>query len=421
MTRAAAAPRRVAITGLGVLSPLGNSPAEAFESAVAGRSAIRRLDAPWAQSLYAPLAACVDFRAEEHFEAPRARMLDRVSQLALVAARQALEDAHLQLPREPRAPDGGGIGIFLGSGMGGATTSDEGYHALYAEQTGRVKPFSVLMTMSNAPAAWIGMELGTSGPVLTYCTACSSSAVSIGEAWLRIRSGELDLAIAGGAEAPICFGVMKAWEALHALACVDPVDVSTSCKPFAKDRSGLVLAEGAAILVLEEWSHAIAREAPIHGELLGYGLATDAQHMTRPSITGQAAAMRAALDSAGCEPGAIDAINAHGTGTPANDGVETAAIKAVFAGHAYRMPISATKAVHGHLLGASAALELVLALLALRRGVLLPTMHLQQPDESCDLDYVPNRAREDASVATVMSNSFAFGGTNAVLVARALR
>ncbi|HTW74355.1 MAG TPA: beta-ketoacyl-[acyl-carrier-protein] synthase family protein [Steroidobacteraceae bacterium] len=407
----------MAITGLGVLSPLGNSAAAAFDRAVAGHSAIRLLDTGWAADLHAPLAGCVDFQADRHFDPPRARMLDRVSQFALVAARQALADARLQLRDEDRVR----AGIFMGSGMGGSTTTDEGYHLLYAEQAGRVKPFSVLMSMSNAPAAWIGIELAVSGPALTYCTACSSSAVALGEAWLRIRQGQLDLAIAGGAEAPLCFGVMKAWEALHALASVDPDDAARSCKPFARDRSGLVLAEGAAILILEEWSHAVARGAAIHGELLGYGLATDANHMTRPSVAGQAAAMRAALDAAGCEPSAIGAINAHGTGTAANDGVETAAIKQVFAQQAYRMPVSATKAIHGHLLGASPALELALALLALRRAILLPTMHLLEPDEACDLDYVPNRARQDASVTTVMSNSFAFGGTNAVLIARTAR
>lgn len=415
--QAAPAPKRVAITGLGVLSPLGNSPAASFQRAIAGQSAIRVLDTPWAKDLRAPLAGRVEVELERYFEAPRARMLDRVAQLALIATHQALSDAHLKRPGD----EGRRVGIFIGSGTAGSVTTDQGYQALYAERSGRVKPFSVLMTMPNAPAAWIGIDLAVSGPILTYCTACSSSAVSLGEAWLRIRAGELDVAIAGGAEAPLCFGVLKAWEALHALASVDPDDASTSCKPFAKDRSGLVLAEGAAILILEEWSHAIARGAVIQGELLGYGLASDVSHMTRPSVAGQAAAMRAALQSAGCEPSAIGTINAHGTGTPANDSVETAAIKQVFADHAYRLPVSATKAVHGHLLGASAALELVLALLALRGGMLLPTMHLQRPDEECDLDYVPNRARQDATITTVMSNSFAFGGTNAVLIARALR
>jgi len=416
MTLPATAPRRVAITGLGALCPLGSSPAEAYRAAAAGHSGIGLLDSAWAAGLHAPLAACVPFEPERHFDAPRARMLDRVTQLALVAARQALADARLAVTAG--SDDGGRLGIFLGSGMGGAASTDEGYHTLYAERSARLKPFTVLMSMGNAPAAWLAMELGVSGPVLSYCTACSSSAVALGEAWRRIRQGELDLAIAGGAEAPLCFGVMKAWEALHALADVDPQDPASSCKPFARNRTGLVLAEGAALLILEEWSHAIARGAPLHGELLGYGLATDAAHITRPSIAGQAAAMQAALDSAGCQPAAIDTINAHGTGTPANDGVETAAIKQVFGEQAYRLPISATKAIHGHLLGASAALELVLALQALHARILLPTMHLQQPDEQCDLDYVPNHSRAAHSIRTVMSNAFAFGGTNAVLIAR---
>ena len=195
MTDPVPAPRRVAITGLGVLSPLGNSAAEAFDRAIAGRSGIRLLETPWADGLRAPLAGRVEFEAERYFEAPRMRMLDRVSQLALVAARQALADAHLQLP----GGDGSRVGVFMGSGLGGCTTTDEGYQALYAEQSGRVKPFTVLMSMSNAPAAWIGLELAISGPVLTYCTACSSSAVSLGEAWQRVRAGQLDIAIAGGA------------------------------------------------------------------------------------------------------------------------------------------------------------------------------------------------------------------------------
>jgi 3-oxoacyl-[acyl-carrier-protein] synthase II len=275
-----------------------------------------------------------------------------------------------------------------------------------------------LMGMTNAPAAWIGIEYGVTGPNLTYSTACSSSAVSIGEAWLRLRNGDLDTAIAGGAEAPLSFGALKAWEALHTLASEDPTDPSTSCKPFSKNRSGMVVGEGAAILVLEEWERAIKRGADIHGELTGYGVLTDASHITRPTVSGQAAAMRAALRAASCAPTSVDTINAHGTGTQANDTVETAAIKQVFGDGAYRIPISATKAIHGHLLGASGALEFVLCLLEMRHQVLLPTMHLELPAEDCDLDYVPNCARHNAKIATIMSNSFAFGGTNAVLVAR---
>jgi len=356
----------------------------------------------------------VHFSGEEHFAAPKLRMLDRVSQFAIVAARQAIGDARLDIPNADRQR----VGIFLGTGMGGSQTTDDAYQTLYAKQSNRIKPFTVLMGMANAPAAWIGIEYGVTGPNLTYSTACSSSAVSIGEAWMRIRAGDLDVAIAGGAEAPLSFGGLKAWEVLHTLATEDPSDASTSCKPFSKNRSGMVLGEGAAIVVLEDWERAIQRGAIIHGELIGYGIVTDASHITRPTVAGQAAAMRAALQVAACAPASIDYINAHGTGTQANDSVETAAIKQVFGEDAFRIPISATKAIHGHLLGASGALEFVLSLLAMQHDVLLPTMHLDIAAADCDLDYVPNCARHNVNINTVMSNSFAFGGTNAVLVAR---
>ena len=407
--------RRVAVTGIGLISPLGNSCAEALANATAGRSAIGRLETPWADRLAAPIAACARLQGEEYFPPPRLRMLDRVSQLALVGTRQALDDARLA----PATADRERIGVFIGTAMGGALTTDEGYLSLYRDGCERMKPFSVLMGMTNAPAAWIGIEYDLSGPNLTYSTACSSAAVSIGEAWLRLRRGEIDLAIAGGAEAPLSFGALKAWEALRTLASEDPADPSASCKPFAANRSGLVLGEGAAILVLEDWECAAARGAAIRGELLGYGLATDASHITRPTVGGQAAAMRAALRSGNITADSIDSINAHGTGTQANDSVETAAIKEVFGARAHRIPVSATKAIHGHLLGASGALELALSLLALQQDVLLPTMHLHVPAADCDLDYVPNQARRGAGARTVMSSSFAFGGTNAVLVASA--
>jgi 3-oxoacyl-[acyl-carrier-protein] synthase II len=407
--------RRVAVTGIGLVSPLGNDSAEALANAAAGRSAVRRLETPWSDRLAAPLAACARFQGEEHFPAPRLRMLDRVSQLALVAARQAIGEARLDLPGADRRR----VGVFIGTGMGGALTTDEGYLSLYRDGADRLKPFSILTGMTNAPAAWIGIEHDLTGPNLTYSTACSSSAVAIGEAWLRLRRGEIDLALAGGVEAPLAFGAMKAWEALHTLASEDPRDPSASCKPFSANRSGLVLGEGAAILVLEDRARAVARGAPMLGELLGYGLATDASHITRPTVAGQAAAMRAALHSGDIAAQAIDSINAHGTGTQANDSVETAAIKEVFGERAYRIPVSATKSMHGHLLGASGALELALAVLALRQETLLPTMHLEVRAPDCDLDYVPQRARRAAGARTVMSSSFAFGGTNAVLVASA--
>lgn len=409
--------RRVAVTGLGVVSPLGSSVAELFRNARAGRSGVHRLDAAFAHRLLAPLAASVSFDGADHFELPRLRMLDRVSQFALVAARQALADANAgtKLPLIDRSR----AGVFVGTGMGGTHTLDDGYKTLYGDGSDRIKPFTVLMGMYNAPAGWIGIEHDLRGPNLTYSTACSSSTVAIGEAWLRIASGGLDLAVAGGAEAPLSFGSLKAWEALHTLASIDPDAPSASCKPFSANRSGMVLGEGAAMLVLERWESAVARAAVIHGEVIGYGLSTDVGHITRPSVDGQAAAMRAALQCAALDATEVDAINAHGTGTQANDAVETAAIKAVFGAHAPRIPISATKAMHGHLLGAVGALECVLSLLAMRHRVALPTMHLQTADPECDLDYVPNETRGSITVRTMLSNSFAFGGTNAVLALRA--
>ncbi|WP_029524325.1 beta-ketoacyl-[acyl-carrier-protein] synthase family protein [Polaromonas glacialis] len=407
--------RRVAVTGMGVVSPLGHGAAEAFAAARAGRSAIHRLDAAFAHRLAAPLGATVAFNGAEHFDPPQLRMLDRVSQFALVAARQALADARPALAEAERHR----AGIFVGTGMGGIGSIDDGYQTLYGENSDRVKPFLVLTGMHNAPAAWIGIEHNWSGPNLSYSTACSSSAVAIGEAWLRLARGDIDLALAGGAEAPLCFGSLKAWEALRTVASIDTADPSASCKPFSENRSGMVLGEGAAMLVLEPWDRALARGATIHGELAGYGLCTDAGHITRPSVEGQAATLRAALESAGMDAGEVDAINAHGTGTPANDGIETAAIKAVFGSRAARIPISATKALHGHLLGATSALECVLSLMAMQHSVALPTMHLQQADPQCDLDYVPNAAREGVAVRSMLSSSFAFGGTNAVLALRA--
>ncbi len=406
--------RRVAVTGLGVVSPLGASAAVAFEAARAGRSAIGLLDFAGAARLAAPLAASVSgFDGAAHFEPPQFRQLDRVAQLAVVAARQAVADAGgVGWSDAERAR----TGVFVGTGMGGSLSMDDSYQTLYGQQSDRIHPTLVLRGMHNAPAGWIGIEYRLRGPNLTYSTACSSSAVAIGEAWLRIAHGMLDIAIAGGSEAPLSLGSLKAWEAMHTLARIDAGAPSASCKPFSKNRSGMVLGEGAAMLALEPWDRAVARGATIHGELLGYGLATDIAHITRPTVEGQAAAMHAALQSAQLPPEAIDSINAHGTGTHANDVVETGAIRAVFGAHAERLAISATKSMHGHLLGAAGALECVLSLCALQANVALPTMHLLQPDSACDLDYVPNTARPGAAGQIMLSNSFAFGGTNAVLV-----
>jgi 3-oxoacyl-[acyl-carrier-protein] synthase II len=282
-----------------------------------------------------------------------------------------------------------------------------------------VKPYTVLMAMANAAASWIGIEYGLTGANLTYSTACSASAVAIGEAGRRIATGDADVMIAGGTEAPLTFGTLKAWEALKTLASVDAGDPAASCKPFAADRTGLVLGEGAAIVVLEAWPRALARGARIYAELAGYGLATDTEHITRPSVAGQAAAMRLALEAANVDAADVGYINAHGTATLANDAVETAAIKQVFGPRAARIPISSTKSMHGHLLGAAGALEFIVAVLALANRAIPPTLNLRMRDPECDLDYVPNVARLGADLAVVMSNSFAFGGTHAVLVGRA--
>jgi 3-oxoacyl-[acyl-carrier-protein] synthase II len=407
--------RRVAVTGLGTLAPIGNSIDELLVNLAAGRSGVRRLAPSLSSRLRSTVGATVEFDGAAYFDAPRLRLLDRVSQLALVAAAQAVGDARLDFSTEQRDR----CGVFVGCGMGGAETTDEGYQTIYAEASDRVKPFTVLTAMTNAPASWIAIEYGLVGPNLTYSTACSSSAVALGEAARRIVSGEVDVMLAGGAEAPLTFGVLRAWEALRTLATEDPQDPSASCRPFSLSRSGLVLGEGAAFVVLEEWGHAVARGAAIYAELSGYGLTSDASHITRPTVEGQSRAMRAALTFAGLAPAAIDYINAHGTGTLQNDVVETSSIKDVFGERAYRVPVSSTKSMHGHLLGAAGALEFVIAVICLYKGLIPPTMHLDTPDPACDLDYVAGRARTGANLQAVMSNSFAFGGTNAVLIAEA--
>jgi len=406
--------RRVVVTGVGAVSPLGIGAEALFSSLVAGRSGVKRLDIPCPRPLATRIGAPAAFDASRHFAAPKVRMLDRVSQFALTAAKEAMDQANGALD----GLDASRAGVFVGTGMGGAETSDEGYRTLYAEGSDRVKPFSVLLAMNNAAASWIALDFGMAGPNLTYSTACSSSAVAVGEAFRRVARGECEVAIAGGAEAPFTFGTMRAWEALRTLAREDPADPSASCKPFSRDRTGLVLGEGAAMIVLEERERAIARGAAPIAEMAGYGLCTDTSHITRPSVEAQARALRLALDDAKLSPAQVGYVNAHGTGTEANDGVETAAIRNALGEYADRVPVSSTKSMHGHLLGAAGALEFVAALLALRRAVLPPTLHLANPDPACDLDYVPNAARSVAPFEAVLSSSFAFGGTNAVLAAR---
>jgi 3-oxoacyl-[acyl-carrier-protein] synthase II len=405
--------KRVAITGMGVISPVGNTLHDFFTNLMAGKSAIRRISSDFTDLLSVKIAAEVNFNPEEHFDKKAIRSLDRVSQLALAAASLAWRDAGIV----PEDGERKRMGTFIGTGMGGAHSLEEIYVQLFKKNARRVNPLSVILAMNNAAASHISMEYGLEGPCLTFSTACASSAVSIGEAFCKIKDGYADLMLAGGTESLLTLGVFKSWESIGTLAA-EAEDPSTSCRPFSKDRSGFVLGEGAAIIVLESLDRAVKRGARIYGEIIGYGSTADSSHITKPSLEGQARAMSLALEDARIGPGDIDYINAHGTATVANDLIETQAIKQVFGPKAPRVPISSTKSMHGHLMGAAGAVELVASVLAIGHQAVPPTATLMVPDPECDLDYVPGKGRTGLNIRTVMSNSFAFGGTNAVLIAR---
>ncbi|MHB8535309.1 MAG: beta-ketoacyl-[acyl-carrier-protein] synthase family protein [Sulfuricaulis sp.] len=403
------------ITGLGVVSPLGNDPDALFSGLMAARSGIRQISAEGPRGAYSAVAAPVAFDPAQYFS-PQQRLdnLDRVSQFAVAVAAAAVKDAALQFTDDNRRR----AGVSLGTGMGATTALEETYSQLLLRDPDRLKPLTVLTVMNNASASHIAIQQGLAGPDLTYSCACSSSAVAIGEAGRQIRHGYADVMIAGGAEAPLSFCFFKAWEAMRVLAIPDRADPSATCRPFSKNRSGLVLGEGAAVVVLEEREAARRRGARIYGELVGYGSSNDYSHIAKPSVEGQAQAMSLALSDAGLAPGDIDYVNAHGTGTVLNDVTETRAIKQVFGERAYKIPVSSTKSMHGHLLGGAGAMEFAIALLAMHRRAVPPTAHLEVPDPECDLDYVANQGRTRQDIHCVMSNSFAFGGTNAVLIAR---
>ena len=404
--------RRVAVTGLGILSPVGNDKNTFFNNLMAGKSGIKRLETDFVDSLDCKIAAYInDYDPLAHFVKNKAATMDRVTQFAVSASQQAIEDAGLDLEKEDRER----MGVYLGTGMGGAASIEEGYVRLYKEQARRLKPFTVLMAMNNAASAQVALDFGLTGPDLTFCTACSSSTVAIGEAVRQIRHGYADVMLAGGSEALLTFGTIKAWEALRTLADEDEQNPSASCKPFAENRSGLVLGEGAAMVILEDMDRAIARGAKIYAEVIGYGSSNDSAHITQPSVAGQARAMRKALAEANIGADQLDYINAHGTGTKLNDITETNAIKEVCG---KKVPVSSTKSMHGHLMGAAGAVEFVACMMAIQEQALPPTANLTQPDPECDLDYIPNIGRKNVKVDTIMSNSFAFGGTSGVLVAK---
>lgn len=406
--------RKVVVTGLGVVSPVGIGRDAFFSSLLASRSGIRRLTAEFAPRLTSRIGGEVAFDAAAFFPKPKLALLDRFSQFALIAATEALQDAGIDAadPRKARA------GVYLGTGFGGAQTIESAYTELFSKGKDRLGPYTVIRVMNNAATAHISIDFALRGPSLTFSTACSSSGIAIGEACRAIRHGYADLAVAGGAESLLTLATIRAWEALRTLAAEDPEDSSASCRPFSRDRTGLVLGEGAGIVVLESEEHARARGAKIYAELAGYGVSSDSSHLTKPSQDGQAVAMRMALSDAGLAPQSVGYINAHGTATLAGDVIETAAIKEVFGPHASKLAVSSTKSMHGHLMGATGAVEFIASVLALQSGSLPPTARLRVADPECDLDYVPNTARTGVQLEAVMSNSFAFGGSNAVLVAR---
>jgi 3-oxoacyl-[acyl-carrier-protein] synthase II len=404
--------RRVAITGIGVVSPLGNSLQE-FHSALAeGRPGIRRLPEDIARGSGVQVGAMVRWSPAPLLKDGEAANLDRVSQFALGAAAQALGASRLDLAAAERTR----IGVSWGTGMGGAGAVDASYQQIYGKDEWRLRPLTVVMAMSNAAGANVALRHGLRGPFANFSTACSSSAMALGEAMRTILGGRADAMLAGGAEALLTPGTLAAWQALRTLAPADAADPSASCKPFDKRRSGLVLGEGAAAFVLEEETHARKRGAPIHGFLTGYGNSCDASHMSRPERDGQIRAMREALNEAGVAPKDIGYINAHGTATSVGDVVEAEAINAVFDGAGVR--VSSTKSLHGHLLGGAGALELAVAMHALEEGLLAPTAFLEQPDPACTLHHVALKAERITPPRAVMSNSFAFGGSNVVLIAQ---
>ena len=399
--------RRVAITGLGAICALGRNVPEFAASLCQGRSGIAPIESTDRSQLRFQNGAEVQgYSHQPYFEDRRADFLDRFAQFAVIAAREAVACAAIEwtpVLRETAA-------IVTGSCVGGQSTEDIGFQEVYKLGHNRVHPLTIPKTMANAGASHISMEFGITGPSFTISTACSSAAHAIGQAYWMVRSGITDLALTGGSEAPFSFGILKAWEAMRVVS-------PETCRPFSKDRRGMILGEGAAMFVLEPLEAAQARGAPIHAELVGFGMSADACHITQPSAEGAARAMRAALRDAQLEPEQIGYINAHGTATPANDVTETTAIRSVFGAHADSLPVSSTKSMHGHALGAAAALECLAAILALRDGVLPPTANFTEPDPDCDLDVIPNHARR-AEVEYALSNSFAFGGLNAVLVLR---
>jgi len=397
---------RVVITGIGIISPFGRGKAAALDALRGARSGVRAISSIDASPLNCRIAGEVPVDAHEGLH----RGHDRFTRFALIAAEEATAQAGALGVEDER------IGVLIGTGLGGCETLDGSYKRMYADNT-RVPPLSIPMSMYNAASAAVSAKFGAKGVSYSVVSACASSAHAIGLAAQAIRSGQADAMLAGGSDAPLVPGIIRAWESLRVLA-IDNEHPEAACRPFSADRKGLVLAEGAAVFVLESFERAHDRGAEILGEVAGFGATSDAGHITDPSADGASRAIRLALLDARLNAEDVGYINAHGTGTRANDATETNAIREVFGGNA--PPVSSTKSLHGHAMGASGAIEIASSLLALRDGFLPPTINLDTPDPECDLDYVPQVPR-DANVQAFLSNSFGFGGMNAVVAVRLLR
>ena len=407
--------RRVVVTGIGLVTPLGVGTEQTWQALINGRSGIGPITRFDAVDQATRIAAEVkDFNPEDWFEKKQAKNLDAFVQYAVVAAEMAWKNSGLSITEENVHR----VGVITGCGMGGLPTIEE-YHGVLMERGPRkITPFFIPRVIPNMPSGHISMRIGSKGPNLTQTTACAAGTHAVGEAFRHIVYGDCDVAITGGTESVICplavggFGAMKALSTRND----DPMAAS---RPFDVDRDGFVISEGAGMLVFEEFESAKRRGATIYAEIIGYGQTSDAYHIAAPPEDGEGAArcMAMALRDAGLNPEDIDYINAHGTSTPLNDKCETLAIKTVFKEHAYKLAVSSTKSMTGHALGAAGGLEAAFTVLALHNGIVPPTVNLQKPDPDCDLDYVPNTARE-VGIRTAMSNSFGFGGTNGVVVFR---
>lgn len=395
---------RVVVTGLGAVSGLGLNKTEFWDGLKAGRTAIKPLD-PQMENVKISLGATVPaFDPETYFSSDELAVLDRYSQFAVIAAQEAAEDAGLSFGEYMLT----NAATIIGSGCGAKHTDEATYHQLYKRNRKRAHPLTIPKGMPSAAASMVSLHLGIKGPAFALASACSSGSHAIIQGMSMIQSGMIDVALVGASDAPFTYGLLKSWDALR-------VASNDTCRPFCKDRSGLVLGEGAGMLVLESEDHARRRNAKIYVELCGGGMTSDAGHITRPDIHGITSAMENAMHHANLYPDDIDYINAHGTGTLVNDATETEAINRVFGINAKDIAVSSTKSMHGHALGASSALELVATVLAMHHGIIPPTANFTVADELCDLDYVPNVARQK-EINAAMSHSFAFGGLNAVIV-----